>query len=224
VSDAPVFRAVGAEALLIVFGETVSEAVNRRVMTMDASLARAPPRGFVEAAPAYASLLVVFDPLVTDHAHIEAHMRALRPEPSDAVQPAEHSVPVCYDPEVAPDLEAVSAALGLTRDEAIARHLAAHYRVYMYGFAPGYAYLGGVPEGLHLPRKPQIVRHVPAGSVIIAGAQCLITTLTMPTGWWIIGRSAVRVLDPHAPRPFRFAPGDRVRFTRTDRAGLAAAQ
>ena len=61
-------------------------------------------------------------------------------------------------------------------------HLAKTYHVVMYGFAPGYAYLGGMPPALHLPRKPSAKRGVPAGSVIIAGAQCLIATLTMPTG------------------------------------------
>lgn len=222
-SDPPIFRAVGEEALLIVFGEIISEDLSRSVVAMDAALACTPPPGFIEAAPAYASLLVIFDPLVTCHARVEAHVRALELKVRDAVPPAEHSVPVCYDSAVAPDLDAVSVALGLTRGDVIAHHLAADYRVYMYGFAPGYAYMGGVPDALHLPRKPEIVRDVPAGSVIIAGAQCLITTLAMPTGWWIIGRSPMRVLDPHGPHPFRFAAGDSVRFTRIDLADLAAA-
>ena len=74
----------------------------------------------------------------------------------------------------------------------------------MYGFSPGYAYLTGVPSALHLPRKDAAVPAVPAGSVIIAGGQCLITALTMPTGWWIIGRSPLRVLRPKADRPFLF--------------------
>ncbi len=84
----------------------------------------------------------------------------------------------------------------------------------MYGFAPGYAYLSGVPEAIHLPRKPAAVRGYPVGSVMIAGAQCLITTLPMPTGWWVIGRTPLRVLDTDARRPFLFEPGDRVRFVR----------
>ena len=119
-----------------------------------------------------------------------------------------------YRQYAAPDLAAAAEALGITPEALIEQHLAGDYRVYMYGFAPGYAYLGGVPEAIHLPRKPAAVRGYPVGSVMIAGAQCLITTLPMPTGWWVIGRTAVRVLDADAERPFLFDPGDRVRFTR----------
>ena len=93
----------------------------------------------------------------------------------------------------------------------------------MYGFAPGYAYLAGVPDRLRLPRKPAAVRGVEAGSVIVAGPQCLITTLKMPTGWWIIGRSPTRVLTGDAERPFLFDVGDRVRFRRIGRAEFEAA-
>ena len=66
----------------------------------------------------------------------------------------------------------------------------------MYGFAPGYAYLSGLPRRCGSTASPAPVRDVPAGSVIIAGGQCLITTLTMPTGWWIIGHST----GPHPDR------------------------
>jgi inhibitor of KinA len=83
----------------------------------------------------------------------------------------------------------------------------------MYGFAPGYAYLSGLPPPLHLDRKPAPVRNVPAGTVIIAGGMCLITTLTMPTGWWRIGRTETRVLTGDPAHPFAFAVGDRLRFT-----------
>ncbi len=92
-------------------------------------------------------------------------------------------------------------------------HAAARYTVATYGFAPGYAYLGGLPPALRLDRKTTPLRDVPAGSVIIAGSQCLITTLTMPTGWWIIGHSPLRVLTGDPARPFLFQVGDRVRFT-----------
>ena len=66
-----------------------------------------------------------------------------------------------------------------------------------------------------LPRKEAAVRGHPVGSVMIAGPQCLITTLPMPTGWWVIGRTPLLVLDATADKPFRFEPGDRVRFTRS---------
>ena len=92
----------------------------------------------------------------------------------------------------------------------------------MYGFAPGYAYLAGVPQAIQLPRKSAPVRNVPAGSVLIAGPQCLITTLTMPTGWWIIGRSRTQILTKNPDQPFLFDVGDSVTFQRVDRVRFEA--
>jgi inhibitor of KinA len=96
--------------------------------------------------------------------------------------------------------------------------LSGDYRVYMYGFAPGYAYLADVPGQIQLPRKSAAVRDVAAGSVLIAGPQCLVTTLTMPSGWWNIGRSSTQILTKDEDRPFLFDVGDRVQFRRIDRA------
>ena len=116
----------------------------------------------------------------------------------------------------------MAARSGLSEEAVIAAHLAGDYRVYLYGFAPGYAYMAGVPEALRLDRKTAPVRGVAAGSVIVAGAQCLITTLTMPTGWWILGSTKVRVLTGDTSRPFLFDVGDRVRFRRLTRAEYEA--
>ena len=59
-------------------------------------------------------------------------------------------------------------------------------------------------------------------SVIVAGPQCLVTTVRMPTGWWIIGRSPDRILTGDAARPFLFDVGDRVVFRRIGRAEFVA--
>lgn len=218
----PQFRPVGEAALLVELGDRIDELVNRRIHALDALLARNPPRGLVELVPAYASVLIHFDPLETDHGAVERAVRALEPQagPADLAGRA-HSIPVCYD---GPDLAAAADRLELTPELLVARHLAGSYRVYMCGFAPGYAYLGALDETLRLPRKLEIVRDVPAGSLIIAGAQCIVTTQTMPTGWWRIGRSPATLFDPGRDMPFLLAPGDHVRFVRAgaDSDGTAA--
>lgn len=219
----PLFSPVAEHSLLVEFGDRIDAAINARVLRLDAALAAAPFPGFVEAVPAYASLLVRFDPLTTDHPGAEAHLRGLMDHGPAQPRPAAlREVQVCYDPDLAPDLPAVAEAAGLSAEAVIAAHLAGDYRVFMYGFAPGYAYLAGVPAPIHLPRKPAAVRGVAAGSVLIAGPQCLVSTLTMPTGWWVIGRSPTRILTGEAARPFLFDVGDRVRFTRIDRATFEA--
>lgn len=205
----PVVRAAGDRAVLADFGDGAAA----RVRGLDRALAARPFPGFVEAVPGEVSLMVVFDPLATDHAGAEAALRALLavPAPPDPA-PRLHEVAVRYD---GPDLPALAEAAGLTVEGAIAAHLAGDYRVAMYGFAPGTAYLSGLLPALRQPRRPAARRRVPAGSVIVAGAQCIVLPLTMPTGWHVIGTSTLRVLTDDPARPVLFDPGDRVRFRRT---------
>ncbi len=214
----PQFRAVADQALLVEFDHVINDAAYANVISLDAKLAQTPFPGFTESVPAYVSLLVAFDALVTDHATVERAINALLktptlPRPKGILR----EVDVCYDADLASDLAEVAQRTGVTEEAVINAHLAETYQVFMYGFAPGYAYLNGVSPSLHLPRKPSAKRGVPAGSVIIAGGQCLITTLTMPTGWWIIGRSPTCILRDDPDQPFLFDVGDQVRFKRIDR-------
>ena len=210
-------------AVLVEFADGFSDAAHAAVLHLDAALTANPCPGVTEAIPAFVSLLVDFDPLLTDHAMVETHLRGLlNHPPTMRTTPTLRQVSVCYDADFAPDLDEVARPTGLSPEAVINAHLAGAYAVAMYGFAPGYAYLGGVPAQIQLPRKPAPVRGVAAGSVIIAGAQCLVTTLTMPTGWWIIGRSAAHILTGDPTRPFLFDVGDRVQFRRISRAEFEA--
>jgi inhibitor of KinA len=217
------FRPVADHAILVDFADTLSDAAHAAVLHLDQALAAHPCTGFREAIPAFVNLLVDFDPLITDHRAVETHLRGLLDHPAAAASlPAQREVLVCYDDDLAPDLASVARMTGLSTETVINAHLAGDYAVFLYGFAPGYAYLGGVPKPIQLDRKPAAVRGVAAGSVIIAGPQCLVTTLTMPTGWWIIGRSPTQILTGDPERPFLFDVGDKVRFRRITRAEFAS--
>ncbi len=219
----PRFRAVADQAILVEFGDIIDDLGYAQVLSLDKKLAADPFDGFKESVPAYVSLLVVFDPAVTDHLAVEQALHRLL-SPADVLVNfgKVHDVEVCYDEGFSTDLAEVAKQTGLSTDEVINAHLSQTYFVFMYGFAPGYAYLGGMCPELRLPRKSSAIRAVPAGSVIIAGAQCLITTLTMPTGWWIIGRSPTQILLDDPVRPFLFDVGDQVRFHRIDRTAFDA--
>ena len=215
----PRFVPVAEHALLVEFGDDIDDAVTDRVHALDRALAADPPPGLRETVPAFVNLLVDFDPLTTDHAAIEAAVRDRLARPATAARPpATHRIEVCYDPDLGPDLDEVARLTGLTPEDVIAAHLSGEYRVGMFGFAPGYAYMSGTPQAIRLPRKTAPVRGVPEGTVIIAGAQCIVTTLTMPAGWWRIGRSPTRILLDDPDRPFLFDAGDRIVMQRIDRA------
>lgn len=219
----PRFQKIADHSVLVEFAEQVEEAAHETVLALDAAISGANLPGVVDVVPAMVSLLVLFDPLITDHDQIAGALRQLIGRPAARAKTRrQHDVAVCYDPAFAPDLAEVSARTGLSPEEVIKTHLSGDYRVYMYGFAPGYAYLAGLPPALRLDRKTQPVPNIPAGAVIIAGAQALVTTLTMPTGWWIIGRSPTRILTGDDTAPFLFDVDDAIRFRQIDMAQYKA--
>ena len=211
------FKAVADHALLVTFADQISDEAHASVIALDKAITSNPPDGIIETVPALVNLLIAFDPIVTDHSMIERKVRTfLENLATQRIEGIQRRVQICYETSLAPDLEAVASTTGLSIDAVINAHLTGDFQVLMYGFAPGYAYLSGVSENIHVPRKTAAVRDVPAGSVIIAGPQCLITTLTMPTGWSIIGRSPSPILTGDPAHPFLFDVGDRVAFERID--------
>ena len=221
----PWFKPVADHAVLVCFSDTQSDTSHAMVLALDKALAETPPTGMIETVPALVNLLVSFDVSVTDHGAVEAHVRDLLNHVTAKKNVGQmRRVQVCYEAPFAPDLDTVAKATGLSPEAVITAHLAGQYDVLMYGFSPGYAYLSSIPEDIRIPRKPTPVRDVPAGSVIIAGPQCLVTTLTMPTGWSIIGRSPTPILTGNPARPFLFDVGDRVVFERIDVAAFERAQ
>lgn len=213
------FKAIADHALLVIFAEQISEEAHARVVALDKALGVDTLIGVIETVPALVNLLVSFDPMATDHISVQRHvLSCLNGLKTAGVAGERHIVHVCYEPPFSPDLDTVATATGLSVEAVINAHLAGEFRALMYGFAPGYAYLAGVPKQIQVPRKETPVRNVPAGSVVIAGPQCLITTLTMPTGWSIIGRSPTRVFTGDPEHPFLFDVGDNVMFERVDYA------
>lgn len=211
------FKAIADHALLVTFAEEMSPAAHAKVVALDKALGADLPSGVIETVPALVNLLVSFDPIATDHARVQTQVRnCLNELKVQDIVGQRRIVQICYEPPFAPDLDAVASATGLSREAVINAHLAGKFQALMYGFAPGYAYLAGVPKEIQVPRKEKPVRDVPAGSVVIAGTQCLVTTLTMPTGWSIIGRSPTPVFTGDPDHPFLFDVGDHVAFERVD--------
>lgn len=204
--------------LLVEFGAVIDPVVNQNVVAFDRDLCARGFSGFTESVPSWSAVLVGFDPLVTDHKTVEALAKdiiaTMKP---GAAKRRTHDVQVCYDNDLAPDLKIMAERTGLAPEEVIAAHLSGTYVVGMMGFAPGYAYLDGLPEKIRLPRKSAPVRGVPKGSIMLAGSQCIVSTVTMPSGWWCIGMSPTRILRPENDPPVLFDMGDEIRFSRIDR-------
>jgi len=209
------YTPVADHALLVTLADEVGDEAHAAIVAFDQAITAASPMGVIEVVPALVNLLVSFDPVVTDHIQLEASLRKLHTATQHKSEPgATHVVQVCYEAPYDLDLEAVAKATNLSKEAVINAHVAGDYTVLMYGFVPGYAYMGGVDESIQVPRKLAAVRDIPAGCVMIAGGQCLITTLLMPTGWSIIGRSPTKILLNDPNRPFLFDVSDNVKFER----------
>lgn len=228
----PVILPLGDTAVLVRFGSTVDPAVHRRALALAEYLTRHPFPGCVEAVPAYASVTVYYDPCAvpvsaaapTPYDAVRTRLSALLDAVGEGTEAATRTVeiPVCYGGEHGPDLEAVAAACGLAPEEVVALHTGTTYRVYLIGFAPGFPYLGTVPEPIRVPRRGTPRASVPAGSVGIAGAQTGIYPMETPGGWQIIGRTPIRLFQPDRDPPCLLRVGDRVRFRPISAEAFAA--
>lgn len=212
-SFAPSILPLGEAAWTVALGDTVDPALHRKVMGLAQRIATAALPGVIEIVPAYAALTVFFDRGAADADALRDALAALLAEPAPLQAPPSTgrlvTIPVRYD---GPDLDTVSAATGLSREDVVRRHSSREYRVYLLGFAPGFAYLGDLDPALVLPRRGTPRTRVAAGSVAIAGAQTAVYPLATPGGWHLIGRTSLVMFDPAREPAALLAAGDRVRF------------
>jgi inhibitor of KinA len=206
-------KPLGDSALLVTFGDEIDPRLNQQVHALAALLDSLPLAGIIETVPAYATLLVHYDPLALNYVQVMDWIRGQidRTESALTRKPRLVEVPTKYDASGS-DLEAVAALHGLSTSDVIRIHSGREYLVYMMGFTPGFPYMGKLDEAIVTPRLDTPRTLVKAGTVAIAGAQTGIYPLDSPGGWRLIGWTPLTLFDPSSVSPFLFAPGDTVRF------------
>lgn len=211
-ADAPRLHALGDAALLFELPPPATLAVQQRLWALAHEAAGWP--GVSEVLPGMNNLTVLFDPERLDAAALEQRLLALWPEVAAAPKADARTVeiPVDYGGEHGPDLHEVARHTGLTPAEVVKRHSAGDYVVYLLGFLPGFAFMGGLAPELATPRRSEPRTAVPARSVGIGGAQTGIYPSVSPGGWQLIGRTPLPLFDPQAASPTLLRPGDQVRF------------
>jgi KipI family sensor histidine kinase inhibitor len=217
--QAPKILTCGDGALSVEFGDNIDPSVNGRVLALDETLRAMALPGVLETVPTYRSLLVTFDPTLTDYealAHrIMTEAQSLTPR---ATTGRRWKVPVVYGGPYGIDLEEVAERHGLSTSTVIELHASVVYRIYMIGFMPGFAYLGGLDPRLATPRRTQPRARIPASSIIIGGAQAAVASIECPSGWHLLGRTPVLSYDPERDPAFLFAAGDEIVFEPIDAA------
>jgi KipI family sensor histidine kinase inhibitor len=218
----PWISAFGDAAVLLTLADRVDPDLARQAQAIAAAVdegrARWPAIG--RAVPAHASVLVPFDPLAIDLDEVRTIVEGcarladgggvageVAPETRPTVE-----IRVRYGGADGPDLDEVASVHDLSPSDVVELHAGATYRALFLGFAPGFAYLGGLPPGLTTPRRATPRTRVPAGSVGVAGEQTGVYPLAMPGGWHLIGRTDIALWDLSRPSPALLRPGDLVRF------------
>jgi len=208
------FQIAGDCGLLVEYGEGINFEVNAKVRAMAKVISKNIIAGIVEIIPTYRSLLVVYDPVLTNPKILKNALTLLEEQLDDIKIPAPAvvEIPVCYGGVFGPDISIVGKAHDLTEDEVVRLHSEPEYLIYMVGFTPGFAYLGGLPEQLHTPRLATPRMLVSQGSVGIANNQTGIYPVASPGGWQIIGRTPLKLFAPERPNPFLYQAGDKIKF------------
>jgi KipI family sensor histidine kinase inhibitor len=179
----------------------------------DTLLARRPP-GVIDVVSGLESLLIEFDQLETATEHVEFAVRLLADLPADAVASRAarlFEIPIVIDDEHAPDLAEVAAELGISREDMRATITASEFTIALLAAA-----MAPMMDGLRVPvpvrRRATPRTNVPAGAVMVAGTNALIQPFPGPTGWRIVGRTPLTIVDISREQPVSFRAGDRVRF------------
>ncbi|MFY0605120.1 MAG: 5-oxoprolinase subunit PxpB [Cyclobacteriaceae bacterium] len=209
----PTITSLGESTVLIDWdSQLINDALLQHIMNWKHTIETELGEAIVECIPAYSSLGVVYDSERFDFAELKVKLENLTIDQEHNKASKTWQVPVCYDEAFSVDLSAYCQSKSLSRERVIKLHTQNSYRIHFFGFLPGFMYLGGLTEELHLPRKSTPSRQIVPGSVAIGGKQTGIYPSHSPGGWHVIGNTPVSLFDPSKSPPVPFDIGDRIQF------------
>jgi len=214
------FRPMGDRGILIHFEQKISPDISLKIRRFMSKLDGAKNESVIEALPAYATVCVVYNPLIMSYDAMKGFLSRLLEggQEEEALNATVFEIPVLYNQETGPDMGFVSEHSGLSPDEIISIHTSREYLIYMLGFAPGFPYLGGMDERIAAPRLKVPRQKIVPGSVGIAGSQTGMYPIESPGGWQLIGRTPVKLYDPLRNPPVYYSTGDYIKYRPIDEA------
>ena len=208
----------GDSAVTVQFKNEISREVNAYVTSLCTEIEQAGIKGVIEYIPTFCSVSVLYDcteisakKLKNTLAKILKNIKVASSRKARLFE-----IPVCYDDCFALDMGNVCEHSHLTRQEVIERHSGRDYLIYMLGFLPGFAYLGGMDESLATPRLDSPRSEIFEGAVGIGGEQTGIYPVASPGGWQLIGKTPLKVYDKERENPILYSAGDYIRFVPVD--------
>ncbi|WP_234122705.1 5-oxoprolinase subunit PxpB [Clostridium hydrogenum] len=215
---------ISETAILVQFGNEIDRSIQIKVKAFADYIDEKPFEGMIESISAFTSVTVIYDPVKVRKAYGRSNQFAYEIVQSEINKILNNivtesngksrivEVPVCYGGKFGPDLEYVAAYNKISMEEVVKIHSEGEYLVYMIGFAPGFPYLGGMPEKISAPRRKSPRTEIPKGSVGIAGMQTGVYPISTPGGWQLIGRTPLELFRPKHRIPSLLKAGDIVKF------------
>ena len=215
----PKYKQYGSHAILIEFPAVLSEDILSRIQLFSRKIELEKIEAIIEVNFVFNSILVIYDNKKSNFSTLTDALR----QHYDSINFNQkldfnsYQIPVCYEGDFDPDLDFLSMELEMKRSKIITLHTSVEYIVYGCGFLPGFLYLGGLHEKLHMPRRKTPRLKVPKGAVGIGGKQTGIYPQESPGGWHLIGNTPIELFNPYQNPPGFINPGDRLRFRSVDR-------
>ncbi|WP_333473048.1 5-oxoprolinase subunit PxpB [Crassaminicella thermophila] len=208
----------GDQAIVIEFGNKISEEINSKVRAMMIAINKKNIEGVVEMIPTYRSLMVHYNPLKVDFNSLCEELKSIEKQLDDIEIPLPEviEIPTLYGGDYGADIENVAKHNGLTVDEVVKIHTSKEYLIYMLGFTPGFPYLGGMDDRISTPRLKTPRTKISAGSVGIAGSQTGIYPIDSPGGWQLIGKTPLKLYDAYRENPILLQAGNYIKFVPID--------
>ena len=197
------YKSFGERTILIEWPQEINKNILRDIIIFKEKILNLNIKQILELKTSYNSLLIIYkEVLVNLKEEITNIDKIYRTEnKSEKVNSLLWKIPVCYDDEFGADLELISKQKNIKKSEIIKQHSQAIYTVYFIGFLPGFLYLGGLDERLHMPRKSTPRLSIKKGAVAIGGNQTGVYPNTSPGGWNIIGNSRINFFDVSKETP-----------------------
>ena len=209
-------RQMGERTILIEWSQRIEESILEDIISFKNIVEKNLGDRLINHTPAYTSLLLQYKEKINFEESRQELLALFDSSNAPIRRPSkEWNIPVCYHPSLALDLNSFISK-NISHKELIQLHTGRIYRVYMIGFLPGFLYLGGLPERLHLLRKSTPNLKTPKGAIAIGGEQTGIYPMESPGGWHVIGRTPLSLFDINLEVPTPIRQGDYVKFYEID--------
>ena len=210
------YKLFGRSAILVEWPANISQEIIQEIISFERQVKEID--AILDTIIAYNSLLIRYQNPIVDKELTISQLKNKYTASSYVIKQDQFlwEIPVCYDASFGIDLEEIANKKKCSVTDIIRLHTETDYIVYFIGFQPGFLYMGGLHQNLHVPRKSNPRVRVDKGSVGIGGAQTGVYPQNSSGGWNIIGKSPLNFFNMKATNPCFAKSGDRIQFVAVD--------